>query len=271
MGRQAVNDAAPATASNQRCPTSFCLLFTAIAGLTNAALGLVSAIPASAQADRPIVSIAATVSAEPATQAPFPIRIGPPSSIPRDSFVKVRGLPPMAALSDGHVIAPGSWAIALNALPNLKILVPSGVTGTADIVVALVGLDGAVLAEARSTLVVRGTAAAPKLLLPERREPALTPQDKLRAVGFVKRGDDLLAAGNVEAARLFYERAADAGLAQGALALAATYDPDELARRQVVGGLQSDPVAARRWYERARELGADEADEPLRRLSARQR
>jgi hypothetical protein len=266
-----VNGAAPCKASNQRRLSPFCLLLPAIAGLASGALGLVGAMPARAQSDRPIVSIAATVTAEPATQAPFPIRIGPASSIPRDSFVKVRGLPAMAALSDGHVIAPGSWAIALNALPNLKILVPAGVTGTADVVVTLVGLDGAVLAEAKSTLVVRGAIAAPKLLVPESRDAGLTPQDRQRALGFIKRGDDLMTAGNVEAARLFYERAADAGLAQGALALAATFDPDELNRRQVVGGLQPDPVAARRWYERARELGADEADEPLRRLSAQQR
>jgi hypothetical protein len=265
-----VNGAAPLKASNQGRRILFGLLLPAIAGLAGGALGLVSAVPARAQTDRPIVSIAATVSAEPATQAPFPIRIGPAASIPRDSFVKVRGLPPMAALSDGHAIAPGSWAIALNALPNLKILVPAGVTGTADVVVTLVGLDGTVLAEAKSTLVVRG-GAAPKAILPERRDAGLTPQDRQRALGFVKRGDELMTAGNVEAARLFYERAADAGLAQGALALAATFDPDELGRRQVVGGLQPDPAAARRWYERARELGADEADEPLKRLSARQR
>jgi hypothetical protein len=266
-----VNGAAPCKASNQRRLIPFRLILPALAGLASGALGLVGAMPASAQTDRPIVSIAATVTAEPATQAPFPIRIGPASSIPRDSFVKVRGLPAMAALSDGHAIAPGSWAIALNALPNLKILVPAGVTGTADVVVTLVGLDGAVLAEARSTLVIRGATAAPKLLVPERRDAGLTPQDRQRALGFIKRGDDLMTAGNVEAARLFYERAADAGLAQGALALAATFDPDELNRRQVVGGLQPDPAAARRWYERARELGADEADEPLRRLSAQQR
>ena len=117
-----MNDAAPATASNQRRPTSFCLLFTAIAGLTNAALGLGSAIPASAQADRPIVSIAATVSAEPATGA-VSICIGPPSSIPRDSFVKVRGLPPMAALSDGHD-CPGFVGYRFECASQFKILVP---------------------------------------------------------------------------------------------------------------------------------------------------
>jgi hypothetical protein len=168
------------------------------------------------------------------------------------------------------------------------------VTGTAEILVTLVGLDGSVLAESKSTLVVRaapqaqaspGVPAVPSpapserviavppapVLVPERRQRTLTPQEQQRALGFVKKGDELLDAGNVEAARQFYERAADAGLAQAALALAATYDPNELARRQVVGGLQPDPVVAQRWYERAREMGAAEAEERLRRLSARQR
>ena len=95
------------------------------------------------------------MTAEAATQAPLPIRIGPPAAIPRDSFVKVRGLPPTAALSEGHLIAAGSWAIALNALPNLKILLPADMTGSTDVVVSLVSLDGSVLAETKSTLVVR--------------------------------------------------------------------------------------------------------------------
>jgi len=106
-------------------------------------------------------------------------------------------------------------------------------------------------------------------LAPESRERALAPQDKQRALDFCKKGEDLFAAGNVGAARLFYERAVDAGLAEGALALAATFDPDELARRRVVGGVQPDQAAARRWYERARELGASEAENHLARLGAR--
>ena len=161
IGREAVTDTAPPRTSQRRL-LPLCLLVTA--GLADATLGLVGASLAAAQtSDRPIVSIAATVTAEAANQAPFPVRIGPPASIPRDSFVKVRGLPAMAALSEGHAISPGSWAIALNALPNLKILLPAGVTGSADIVVSLVGLDGAVLAEAKSTLVVRGGAQGRQL------------------------------------------------------------------------------------------------------------
>jgi TPR repeat protein len=259
-----VTDAAPPRTSKRRL-LPLCLLV--MVGLADA-LGLIEATRAAAQTlDRPIISIAATVTGEAATQVVFPIRIGPPASIPRDSFIKVRGLPPVAALSEGYAIAPGSWAIALNALPNLKILLPTGVTGSADMVVSLVSLDGSVLAEAKSTLVVRIAGASVPRASPNRAEPNMTPEDRQRALEFVKRGHELMATGNVEAARMFYERAADAGLAQGALALAATFDPDELARRQVVGGLRPDPAAAKRWYERARELGADDADEPVRRLA----
>ena len=56
-------------------------------------------------------------------------------------------------------------------------------------------------------------------------------------------------------------------MAQSAVALAGTYDPDELGKMKVVG-LQPDIAAARKWYEKARELGAPEAAERLRRLGS---
>jgi TPR repeat protein len=67
---------------------------------------------------------------------------------------------------------------------------------------------------------------------------------------------------------MFYRRAAEAGFADAAFALAATYDPEELVRLKVVG-LKSDVAAARRWYERARGLGFKGAEERLVRLGAR--
>lgn len=75
--------------------------------------------------------------------------------------------------------------------------------------------------------------------------------------------------GNVAAARSFFERAARAGLARSALALADTYDPEELRKLKVIG-LQPDVDLARKWYETAYELGAiGEAAERLQRLGAR--
>ena len=81
------------------------------------------------------------------------------------------------------------------------------------------------------------------------------------------RGEEYLAAGNIIAARDFFERAADAGLAAGALRLAATYDPAELRRLQAQG-IVPDHTMARKWYERALELGASEAVERLVRLGS---
>jgi TPR repeat protein len=83
----------------------------------------------------------------------------------------------------------------------------------------------------------------------------------------VKKGDEQLAEGGVAQARLLYERAAEAGLAEGAMALAATYDAAELGRLGV-RGMQPDATAAKRWYERAQQLGAVEAAQRLRRLGA---
>ena len=57
----------------------------------------------------------------------------------------------------------------------------------------------------------------------------------------------------------------EAGLAAGALKMAATYDPTELARLEAVA-VNPDRNEARKWYERARELGAREAEERLARL-----
>jgi TPR repeat protein len=69
----------------------------------------------------------------------------------------------------------------------------------------------------------------------------------------------------VAPARQLYERAADLGLAEAAMALAATYDAAELASPHL-RGIRPDAKEAKRWYERARALGAPEAGQRLQRL-----
>ena len=81
------------------------------------------------------------------------------------------------------------------------------------------------------------------------------------------RGMELLQRGDLDAARKYFERAADAGHAQSALALAETYDPYEFARLKVFG-LQPNLSLARKWYVRAQELGGN-VGERLRRLDGR--
>jgi hypothetical protein len=266
-------------------------------------LAALLAFPSSAAlaqgSQRPSITVAATISADAAGQVDFPIRISPIEAIPRNSFVRVRGLPHMAALSDGHSIAPGSWAVPITALSTLKMRLPPGAAGRSDISVTLVAVDGTVLGEARSILVVsvprpdagQARQAVPSQpltilragtpqLAPERggeaagpapketpQGPVLSPEARQRALRFVERGEEQLREGNVAQARLLFERAADAGLAQGAMLLAATYDPRELQRLGVIG-IQPDVQAARRWYQRARQLGSIEAERSLQRLGA---
>jgi molybdate transport system substrate-binding protein len=92
--------------------------------------------------------------------------------------------------------------------------------------------------------------------------------DPQEAERFVARGEHSLAAGNVAVAREFFLRAADAGVARGALMLASTYDPYELAGLHVVG-VQPNIALAQRWYRRAEALGEKLASERIARLEHR--
>ena len=81
------------------------------------------------------------------------------------------------------------------------------------------------------------------------------------------RGDALVSQRDIATARLFYERAAEAGDAQAALRIGATYDPTFLDRagiRGETGSLQQ----ALYWYRRARDLGNAEAERRLKDLRA---
>jgi hypothetical protein len=85
----------------------------------------------------------------------------------------------------------------------------------------------------------------------------------------VERGRGHFDAGDLAAARLFFRRAANAGDAAAALAMGATYDPDVLAKRLILG-IEADAGAARMWYEKARELGSPEGPRRLEMLAQRQ-
>jgi TPR repeat protein len=61
---------------------------------------------------------------------------------------------------------------------------------------------------------------------------------------------------------------AEMGLAEAAMALARRYEPDELGRLGAIG-MQADREAARKWYEKARELGSPDAEAFLRRMGGR--
>jgi hypothetical protein len=74
----------------------------------------------------------------------------------------------------------------------------------------------------------------------------------------MKQGEKFIAAGDVVTARLSFQRAAEAGDANAAVALGATYDPTVLAKLGVVG-ISADVAKARSWYQKAEKFGSPEA------------
>jgi TPR repeat protein len=86
---------------------------------------------------------------------------------------------------------------------------------------------------------------------------------------FLKRGQEFMAIGDIAAARVVLLRAAEARDAKAALALAATFDPIML--KQIGAyGVVPDVSSARRWYEKAKEFGSEEAPTRLEMLARRE-
>jgi hypothetical protein len=93
--------------------------------------------------------------------------------------------------------------------------------------------------------------------------------DPNEIVSSLKRGDALIASGDLAAARLVLRRAADAGDARAAMTLAETYDPAIL-EKLGVHGIVPDLAMARGWYEKAKQFGATEATRRLELLASKQ-
>jgi len=101
---------------------------------------------------------------------------------------------------------------------------------------------------ATPTVETASTAASPK-------PPTRPAFSGVEVTALLARGDWLFATGDVDAARLLYERAAEAGEAQGAMRLGESFDPVFLNRAQLRQA-RPDAGMAVFWYRRARDLGA---------------
>lgn len=99
---------------------------------------------------------------------------------------------------------------------------------------------------------------------PRPQAPALAPA---LLTALVRRGDAMLAIGDVSAARLLYERAAAAGSAAAATAMGRSFDPQVLATLGA-RGLRGDPEAAAAWYRRGAAMGDADARSLAGRLAA---
>jgi hypothetical protein len=83
----------------------------------------------------------------------------------------------------------------------------------------------------------------------------------------VRRAQELLASGDLPAARMLLRRAADAQSARAAILLAKTFDPTTL-RQLSTADPGPDLAQARNWYQKAKEWGSPEAQRQLDALAS---
>ena len=89
--------------------------------------------------------------------------------------------------------------------------------------------------------------------------------DAEKSSALMTRAKSLLALGDIAAARLLLERAANAQDATAAFLLAQTYDPAVLGVRDT-RSITPDPVMARDWYRKAASFGSADAQQRLTQL-----
>jgi hypothetical protein len=202
----------------------------------------------------------AVVEIEAGKPVPFDIAIDSDDRLPSRAVLAVHGLPAGAAFSKGRPFGEAEWTLTPEETDGLTLSVPQTAGENAALELTLVAADGSILATAHSKLSL-ATGQSPALVL--------RPEEAARISDFIEHGHKMIEVGYFAGARAYFRRAAEAGSGEGALALGATYDPRFIAE---VGahGIQPNSVEARSWYERARDLGAAEADARLKGLEAAQ-
>jgi cytochrome c553 len=189
------------------------------------------------------------------TDSGIPVMVG----LPRDRFIDTMGLyrtgrrdhGPMKAvaeaLDDRDTLALALYLGRIRpAPPTPSAALPASTTLPASITSGTSSGTSSLPAATPITLAKRGQIDKPERL------------DR-----WVKRGQELLKAGEVAQARLMFERAAEYGNPLGAYLLGTSYDPNVLPWRPGMG-LEAEPGRARDWYVFAKSLGSiPEADQRL--------
>jgi hypothetical protein len=172
-----------------------------------------------------------------------------------NAAVVIGGLTPGSVLSAGQPAGQNTWKVPVEELPGLSLVPPRSFIGSMDLTVELRLADGSVAD--RKGLKVEWMARSMALRLQPRQH------DAAEIAQIVKKGDELMQNGDVASARLMYQRAAEAGEASAAFALAETYDPQVLAKN----GIPPDVGLALQWYAKAKDLGSAQASDRLDRLA----
>jgi len=217
------------------------------------------AVPFKSGIQRPsiVMVVPDTLQAVLGEEIPFRIAIDPSGPFPPRAIITVDGIPESSTFSVGRPYGETGWSFRPDEIADNLRLIPSK-AGSSDLHIQLLTADGVSIASAfthvdvttdhKSTLVSR-------------------PEESGRIDELLAHGRKMVQVGYLAGARAYFRRAAEAGSADAALALGETYDQNFI---DSIGahGIKPDLAQAQTWYERARELGSEEANAKLGRIDA---
>jgi hypothetical protein len=208
--------------------------------------------------------------------------------------VTIKGLPVGARLTTGEQMGLTEWRLAAEDAANAVVIPPQEFAGDINLSAELRNADGVALVTSVMQLTWKApppppppvaapvappapqVAAAPAAPEPAPAPAPIPPAPRVdpardlsanEAGSLIRRAQEMLAMGDVKAARSLLLRAADARDARAAYTLAKTYDPI-LSRQSAAADAGPDLAQARSWYQKAREWGAPEAQRQLDALTA---
>ncbi len=225
----------------------------------------------------------------------------PPNKVD-GGYVVIRGLPENAKLSSGQRVGQGEvWVLGTKDLANLRLMPLESPKDKLELSLELISSQGFTL-DRRDIAVVMGEEQSPsptannasnkvagigdaatlvpksetsggisasrtvttkKVSLPKQQQTPKISDERRKKL--FERGEQMLEAGDIASARAFFERLANSGVAEGALAMGNTFDPNYLRTLNVMG-LKGDIAKAREWYEYAARLGSPQGAQLLEQL-----
>ena len=186
-----------------------------------------------------------------------------------------------SGLPKGVTLQPGGdfgdfWAVNASVIDDLTLTAPPGFAGTFTVWITRSRNQQVSSAQSVSITVTIGgppttpTAASSTTAIPDTTSAPAKPRSSgvANEAMLMARANESFRKGDVSGARAIYEYLAMQGSAVAAMAMGETYDPLVLAK-VVVKGLDADAKKAQQWYEKAEDLGSEEARSRLNALAAR--
>src|SRR5580704_2418789 len=191
---------------------------------------------------------------------PMPLEVSVDNAV-QNASLRLAGLAAGTHLSAGSQVSDSSWQVPLDRLKNVYLYAPTDFVGVMNSALDLLGPDKRLIdrREVRfEWLVKKESRPEPKSSIwPTNPAPVQSLNGDLAST-LMRRGQDFLGTGDIAAARVLFGRLANAGIADGAFAMAQTYDPRYLTMHNVIG-VVGDESKARAFYQQAAQLGSVEA------------